>query len=217
MKRCSPLLESSRTRYPHLEIGVIGDMEIVTDGPFSQDKAFICDLSAIRKRLIVGHSASNWLSEHTGSSPDAMFECSFSESGAIAARIHREQFVLIDEPDSIRYDELFTFPTGRHGSALLLDYECADLVLGGSRAQDVMDELCPMPMLEQPALTWCATRMAHTDVVILPFDLPSRHYRILVTPADARFIYDIFSNAIADADGTQIGFNQYWRDFFTGE
>ena len=217
MKRRSPLLESSRARYPDLKIGVIGDMEIVTDSPFEPDQSFICDFSALRKRLIVGRSAASWLAEHTGGSPDAMFECSFSESGAIAARIHREQFVLIDEPDSVRYDELFTFPTGRHGEALLLEYECADIVLGGSRVQEVMDELCPMPMLEQPALTWCATRMAHTDIVILPFDQPARHYRILVTPADARFIYDIFSEAIEDADGTQIGFNQYWRKFINGE
>ncbi|MGR8950771.1 MAG: hypothetical protein ACU84Q_22245, partial [Gammaproteobacteria bacterium] len=161
-----------------------------------------------------GKAAPSWLDEHIGSCPTTLFECSYSDGGGIAARIHRDQYILIDEYASARYDELFTFPTGRHGDALLLDYECADIVLAGPKAQQVMDELCPMPMMDQPALTWCATRMAHTDVVILPFDLPSRHYRILVTPADARFIYDIFCDAVEDAGGEQIGFNQYWKDFF---
>lgn len=215
MSRQSPIVAASRERYPSIKFGNIGNMEIAVSGDFQPGKTFLADLSAIRKRLVVGQAAVAWLREHTHDCPEQIFETRALAEGAILVRIHRDQYVLIDGPATERYDELFTLPTGRHGEVLLLEYECADIVLAGPQVANIMSELCPMPMHEIPNGVWCTTRMAHADVAILPIDSPNRHYRIIVTPADANFLYKIFSDAVAEYDGRQIGFNNYWQDYLT--
>ena len=213
MRKRSPLSAVSLDRRSGLKLGVKERMEIVTASSNPVEKTFLCDLSAIRKRLVVGDGAKAWLAEHIERVPENIFQAETLSEDALVIRIHRNQWVLIDGNAVSRYDEVFTMPTGAHGEVLLLDYECVDLALGGPQVDMIMSEFCPLPMDEIEAHFWCTTRMAHTDVVVIPYDLPNRHYRVIATPADARFLYDIFSSALDDLGGVQIGFEQYWQDF----
>lgn len=213
MSRRSPLAELSVTTHDNLNLATVSNMSIVATSAYSPGQNFICDLSAIRKRIVIGETAAEWLSEHTGSCPEKLFETQMLKNGAFVVRIHRDQYIAVDGNDTAAYDELFTLPTGRHGDVLVLDYECAEMVLAGPAVGDIVSELCPMPMTDIAAGYWCATRMAHADVIILPVDVPTRHYRIVCTPADARFIYEIFNDAVGESGGTQIGYDNYWRDF----
>ena len=213
MSRLSPLAELSTATHKDLSLGSVSNMRIVATSLYIAGKNILCDLSAIRKRIVIGSTATNWLSEHTGACPSTLFETKALEAGAFVVRIHRDQYILVDGYNTERFDEVFTLPTGRHGDVLLLDYECAEIVLAGPQVDDITSELCPMPMSDIAAGYWCATRMAHADVVILPIDFPTRHYRILMTPADARFVYKIFNDAVFECGGTQIGYHNYWQDF----
>ena len=211
--RRSPLLAASLERNPGLTRGVIANMEIAFRSSNSVENTFLCDLSAVRKRLVVGEDTQTWLAEHIDRVPENIFHAAALSDEALAIRVHHQQWLVIDGNDSSRYDELFTLPTGAYGNVLLLDYECAEFALGGPQVDRIMSEFCPLPMADVEAHFWCATRMAHADVVIIPDDTPSRHYRIITTPADARFLYAIFSDALCDFGGVQIGFEQYWQEF----
>ncbi|MEM7466246.1 MAG: hypothetical protein AAF387_05115 [Pseudomonadota bacterium] len=213
MKKRSPLLAASVANNADFEISVESNMNIVLSTPNSIGNTFLCDLSAIRKRLVVGKDAKSWLANHVNSVPDQMYAISVLPDNALAVRIHRQQWLLIDGYRSDLYDELFMMPSGVHGDVLFLDYECADFALGGPQVDEIMSELCPLPIGDLTAHFWCATRMAHTDTVLIPYDQPYRHYRILATPADARFVYAILSEVLRDLGGEQIGFEQYWRDY----
>ena len=211
MKKQSPLMAPSLARDATLTVGVEAGMEIVLDSPHATDKTFLCDLSAIRKRLVVGRGAAACLGEHIQSVPEKMFVVEVLPENALAIRIHRQQWLLIDGYQSSRYDELFMMPTGAHGEVLLLDYECTEIAVGGPQVGAIMSELCPLPLHDLQAQFWCATRMAHTDVVVIANDTPKRHYRVLTTPADARFVYAILLDTLQDLGGAQIGFEQYWQ------
>ena len=211
MTRRSPLAEISIATHQNLSLGNVSNMSIVATSGYAPEQNILCDLSATRKRIVIGATAANWLSEHTGSCPSSLFETKSLEAGAFVVRIHRDQYILVDGYNTERFDEFFTLPTGRHGDALLLDYECAEIALAGPQVEDIVSELCPMPMTDIAAGYWCATRMAHADVIILPVDSPTRHYRIITTPADARFVYEVFNDAVVERDGTQIGYHNYWQ------
>lgn len=215
MNRRSPLAEHSISTHAHLTLGSVSNMNIVANSDYTPGQNILCDLSAIRKRLVVGESAAIWLSEHTGTCPNTLFETQALVAGAFVVRIHRDQYILVDGNDTERFDEFFTLPTGRHGDVLVLDYECAEIALAGPQVEAIVSELCPMPMSDIPSGYWCATRMAHADVVMLPLDEPSRHYRIITTPADARFVYKIFNDAVTEYGGSQIGYHNYWQDFIS--
>jgi len=213
MSRRSPIAEPSIKRHAGLSLGEVSNMTTVATSAYTPQQNFLCDLSAIRKRLVIGQDAPRWLTEHTGQCPDTLFETRSLEGGAFIVRMHRDQYVVVDGNDTESYNALFTLPTGRQGLVLLLEYECAEMVLAGPNVAEIVSELCPMPMQDIAAGYWCATRMAHADVIMLPVDSPSRHYRILTTPADARFVYDTFSEAIEECGGGQIGYEDYWQEF----
>lgn len=213
MSRRSPLAALSIITHKELTLGSVSNMSIVAASEYTPGQNILCDLSAIRKRLVIGEAAAEWLSEHTGSCPSTLFETQALVAGAFVVRIHRDQYILVDGNDTDHFDEVFTLPTGRHGDVLVLDYECAEIVLAGPQIESVVSELCPMPMSDIAGGYWCATRMAHADVVILPIDEPTRHYRIITTPADARFVYKIFNDAVTEHGGAQIGYHNYWQEF----
>ena len=121
MRKRSPLLSVSLARDATLEFGTESNMEIVTRGEMLGDQTFLCDLSAIRKRLVVGDGANSWLAEHLERVPENIFHTELLSDNAIAARIHRHQWVVIDGFRSTQYDELFTLPSGAYGDVLLLD------------------------------------------------------------------------------------------------
>lgn len=217
MKAESPLLSASLAAAPLPNADMVSNMRIVdSSSSYETDTAFLVDLSAIRKRLIIGSTAPEWITQHTGVCPSALFVNERLNDGAIVVRIHRSQYLVIDGPDTERYDELFLSPHGRQGDVLVLDYECAEIAIGGEGVDSVVSELCPMPLQDLPSTAWCATRMAHADVVIRAIDEPRRHYRITVSPADARFFHEIVLAAVAEQGGRQIGYNNYWQEFHRG-
>lgn len=217
MKTTSPLLHAPGVGTAALESAVVSNMRIAVRGPrYESGTAFVADLSAIRKRLVVGSGGAEWITQHTGSCPQELFAIESLPDGACAVRIHRSQYLVIDGPDTDRYDELFLLPPGRHGAVLLLDYECAELAIGGPGVEDIIAELCPMPLDDLAPNCWCATRMAHADVQIRVIERPNRHFRCVVTPADARFVFEVISDAIDEHDGMQIGYNNYWQEFLAG-
>ncbi len=169
---------------------------------------YIADLSAIRRRLFVGHAVPEWLAAHNISVPRRLLEYNQLDNGAVIVRLHRQQYLLIDSVQDSTHDDIFAIEQGRHGDVLVIAYEAAEIACGGPHVDELVAELCPMDITNNASDSWIATRFAHCELALRRLDAPA-HYRILCSPADARFVFGILSEATLERDGVVLGFDDY--------
>ena len=207
MSKRSPLFSAfDKTAY---EFGEISDMAIALRAKNSPDSGnYLADLSALRRRLFVGRSVPEWLDGHGVTVPEKLLTCAEIHNGAIAVRLHRQQYLLIDSLDCTLSEGLFELEEGRHDEVLVLPYEAAEMACGGPHIGALMAELCPIDLSMVDDGTWIATRLAHCEAAIRRIGNPL-HYRIVCSPADAQFLFGVLSQVTRERDGAILGFNDY--------
>jgi len=169
---------------------------------------YVADLSALRRRLFVGRAAPRWLAERNIVVPSGLLEYSELDTGAVIVRLHRHQYLLIDGVDNSPYNDLFALEPGRHDDVLVVAYEAAEMACGGPHVDELVAELCPMDIVGVEGNTWIATRFAHCELALRRLELPA-HYRVLCSPADARFVFGILREVTLERDGAVLGFDDY--------
>lgn len=168
----------------------------------------LADLSALRRRLFVGRSAGSWLAANGFDCKLGLLDVAEVEGGAVLARIHGDQYLLIDGFGTGPAASLFELDEGRHGDVLVLPYDVAEFACGGPDVGALMAELCPAPFDSAPVTLWNATRVGHCDVVVRRSERPL-HYRITCSVADARFLFGVLSEVTRSRNGAVIGFEDY--------
>jgi hypothetical protein len=206
--RHSPLLQL----YPptDFEIGQTHGMRIALRAKRDPTRAgYVADLSALRRRLFVGRDVPSFLAEQNISAPTGLMEYRELDGGAVIARVHRHQYLLIDGIASASaHDDVFALEAQRHGDVLVVDYEAAEIACGGPHVEAIVAELCPMDVAAVKPNSWIATRFAHCELALRRIEEPS-HYRVLCTPADARFVFGILSEVTRERDGAVLGFDDF--------
>ncbi len=205
--RQSPLLEQyTSTAY---DIGEVHGMSIALHANLGGSaENYVADLSALRRRLFVGHAVPGWLARHDISVPAGLLEYRELEHGAVIVRLHRQQYLLIDAIDKSPCDELFALEQRRHDDVLVLAYEAAEIACGGPHVDALIAELCPMDIASVDRHRWIATRFAHCELALRRLEDPV-HYRVLCSPADARFVFGILCEVTRERDGAVLGFDDY--------
>jgi len=169
---------------------------------------YVADLSALRRRLFVGHGAAPWLAARNIPVPSGLLEYNDLEAGAIIVRLHRQQYLLIDGIDGSHYDEAFTLDEGRVDDVLVVAYEAAEIACGGPHIGALMAELCPMGIAAVSDKVWNATRLAHCDVALRGVEAPA-HYRVVCSPADAQFLFGVLREVTLEREGAVLGFDDF--------
>ena len=91
MARTSPVLHEFDPQ--RFEIGVIAQMRIARRARDPRHgAAYLADLSAIGKRLVVGKSAPAWLAALGVQAPRGLLECRAVADDAMVVRLHRDQY-----------------------------------------------------------------------------------------------------------------------------
>lgn len=174
----------------------------------SRAENYVADLSALRRRLFVGDAVPSWLARHDISVPDGLLEYRELDLGAVIVRLHRQQYLLIDGVDESPCDELFALEQRRHEDVLVLAYEAAEIACGGPNVDALIAELCPMDIASVDRHSWIATRFAHCELALRRLEEPA-HFRVLCSPADARFVFRILCEVTRERDGAVLGFDDY--------
>lgn len=169
---------------------------------------FLADISALRRRLFVGVAASDLLARNGIDITLGLLDVAVLDHGARLARIHRDQYLLIDGPDGNAVEALFELDPGRHDDVLVLPYDAAEFVCGGPDAGSIIAELCPADLGSASASLWNATRLAHCEAIVHELEEPP-HYRIGCSYADAGFLFGVLREIIVSADGVLMGLNDY--------
>ena len=191
------------------DIGIESGMRTALRAKHARGKTnVLADLSALRRRLFVGRSVASWLSANGLDCAPALLDVAELEGGAALARIHRDQYLLIDGFAAGPAASLFELDEGRHGDVLVLPYEIAEFACGGPDVDALMAELCPAQFDRAPATLWNATRLGHCDVVLRRSEHPL-HYRISCSVADARFLFGVLGEITRSRDGAVIGLEDY--------
>ncbi len=191
------------------EIGIESGMRTALRAKHASSKPnILADLSALRRRLFVGRSVASWLSAQGLDCTPGLLEVVELEGGAVLARVHGDQYLLIDGFTPGPAASLFELDEGRHGEILVLPYEVAEFACGGPDVGALMAELCPAPFDSAPATLWNATRLGHCEVVIRRAEHPL-HYRITCSVADARFLFGVLGEVSRARDGAVIGLDDY--------
>ena len=191
------------------EIGIESGMRTALRAQRASTKTnILADLSALRRRLFVGRSAATWLSAHGIDATLGVLDVAELEGGAALARIHGDQYLLIDGLAAGPAAALFELDEGRHEDVLVLPYEVAEFACGGPDVGALMAELCPAPFDTAPATLWNATRLGHCDVVVRRAERPL-HYRISCSAADAKFLFGVLGEITRSRDGHLIGLEDY--------
>ena len=192
------------------DIGAINDTQIaMTTQATINAVGFIADVSAVRKRMIAGAGARQLLETYDIEAPLELLRWRpLGDDGAVAY-VHRNRILVIAPSQSDPWDKLFDAPAGRHGDALVLPHEAADFALGGQAAQAVISELCAMNVADTADDVWIATRLANCEVTLRRLRRGVVDYRLLCSPADAAFLFEILIDAIEDQGGSIAGFNDY--------
>ncbi|HCU91069.1 MAG TPA: hypothetical protein DGR97_14050 [Gammaproteobacteria bacterium] len=207
MARQSPLLPLYSA--PDFEIGESNGTRIALRTKKKKEwDDYVADLSALRRRLFVGPAVPEWLANHNISAPQGLLKYNNLEKGAVIVRLHRQQYLLIDSVEGSSYDDVFSIEQRRHDGILVIAYEAAEIACGGPHVEDLIAELCPMNVAINEPNSWIATRFAHCELAIRHLAEPS-HYRILCSPADARFVFEILFEVTLERDGVALGFNDY--------
>jgi len=94
---------------------------------------------------------------------------------------------------------------------LLLPYECAEFALLGADLDPLFNELsaCNPALLQ--ADRWLATRFAHAEVGLRLITVPQPHLRVVCSPADARFLFELLSTLVAEHGGLTTTLDAYIR------
>lgn len=191
------------------DIGIESGTRTALRAKHASGKAnILADLSALKRRLFVGRSVGSWLSAQGLDCTLGLFDVAELGGGAALARIHRDQYVLIDGLAAGPAASLFELDEGRHEDVLVLPYEVAEFACGGPDIGALMAELCPAPIDALPSTVWNATRLGHCDVVLRRTERPL-HYRIACSLADARFLFGMLSEITRSRDGAVVGFQDY--------
>lgn len=169
---------------------------------------YIADLSALRRRLFVGRAAPEWLAARNITVPTGLLEYRELDNGAVIVRLHRQQYLLIDGVDESSYDDLLGLEQCRHDDVLVVAYEAAEIACGGPKVDALVAELCPLDISGVERNTWIATRFAHCELALRRLEEPA-HYRVMCSPADARFVFGILREVTLERDGAVLGFDDY--------
>ncbi|MGE0483540.1 MAG: 2Fe-2S iron-sulfur cluster-binding protein [Gammaproteobacteria bacterium] len=169
-------------------------------------KTYLADLSALRRRLVVGRGAADWLRRHGAPVPSGVQDSLAWGDGGLVVRSHLDQYLVIDAVRPLD-TALFDAPDGRDGDTLVLSPEMAEFALGGTARRTLVEEFCATPLaLDGPF--WAQVRFAHCNAALWQFAGHEPHTRILCASADAPFLFEVLRDALG-ADGTVIGFDDY--------
>ncbi len=173
---------------------------------------YVADLSAIPKRLVVGVEAPVWLEQYGIDAPSGLLQYRQIEDGTTIVRFHHQQYLLISGISvmaGLPLGSVFDLVEGRHGSVLVLDYECAEFAVGGPHLAALLAELCPMDFAAAPEGVWIMTRMAHCEVSLRFNRTGDAECRVMCSPAEGRFLFGIIKEVINQHAGTVLGFHDY--------
>jgi hypothetical protein len=215
MIRRSPLLSAYAPSA--FELGEVYGMQIALRATAQGLQSnFLADLSALRRRLFIGAGAAQWLDQHDIPTPVRLLEYTELDEGAIIVRLHRQQYLLVDGVQNSSYDALLDLPESRDDNVLILAHEAAEIACGGPHVAAVMAEFCAMDLGTVGENVWLPTRFAHCEVALRRVDFPA-HYRIVCSPADARFLFGVLEEVTLERGGVIVGFDDFhalanWED-----
>lgn len=211
----SPLLAAYSAQA--FELGAVNDMNIALRAKVNGSRGdWVADLSAIRRRLIVGRAAPAWLAEHDIVAPRGLLEARELAAGALIVRLHRHQYLLIDSVDEAGFDAVFSLEDGRHGDVLVLPYEAVEIACGGPHVEALVAELCALDVSAAGRGTWIATRLAHCELALRHNEAPA-HYRFTCSAADARFLFGVLCEFTLERGGAILGFDDYRASLERGD
>ena len=192
------------------KFGVIYDTWIALATRATINKTgFLADVSAVPKRMIVGSGASVLLATCGIQVPKKLMHwTALGEDGAVVP-LRQDRFLVVSPTRSDETNEIFQKTTGRSENTLVLRHEAADFALGGSATDSLVSELCPMDMTCLADDVWIATRLANCEVMLRRLKQGCVNYRLMCSPADAGFLFNVLSDVTKECGGSVVGFNDY--------
>ncbi len=161
----------------------------------------LVDVSALPRHLIVGAGAPAWLRSHAWQPPSTLFECHQQSDGHTLVRLHDAQYLLLAAVDAASDPLADVAAMELPADVLILPYECAEFAVLGPARFDTLLELSRLdPAVLAPG-HWCATQLAHADVGMRVIDQPQSHWRIVCSPADARYLFSTLRELLRERGG----------------
>jgi hypothetical protein len=208
-RRHSPVLDL----YAHpTERGEYFDMSVAVGGQdIDPARLALIDISPVPKRLVAGVGAAGWLMQHCGEVPKDLFDCADAGAGGTVVRLHYTQYLIVGGLDGECLRTALTADDSATDGVLLLPYECAEFALLGADLDPLFNELsaCNPALLQ--ADRWLATRFAHAEVGLRLITVPQPHLRVVCSPADARFLFELLSTLVAEHGGLTTTLDAYIR------
>ena len=210
-------MDEPRLRSPVLEVyseayvtRAIDGMAIACDGPaIEPERDHLVDLSALRKTLVIGPGAKDYLQTRFGCAPQALFDCVTTTEGRTLVYIHYDQYLVIDDVaghEPLLGDEHHDV---RIDDGLLLRHDACECALIGPGRVEILHETSATAASLLDTNRWLATRIAHADVGIRLISHPTPHLRIVCSPADARFMFGILKDIIEERGGALTTMDAY--------
>lgn len=169
----------------------------------------LADVSAVPKRMIVGPGARELLATFGIRAPEKLMRwMALGEDGAVVP-LRRDRLLVVSPTRSDETNEIFQKITGRSENTLVLQHEAADFALGGSATDSLVGELCSMDISCLADDVWIATRLANCEVMLRRLTKGCVNYRLMCSPADAGFLFNVLIDVTKECGGSVVGFNDY--------
>lgn len=188
--------------------GPVGNMRVALTARHADTApAFLADLSALAKQLVVGGGAEAWLGARGWRAPDWTARA-VRDDGCWAVRTGAARYLLGESPQAA--GALDVAPGRVAPDTLVLAQDHAEMVLGGPAAADVLGEFCGIDLDRCDTGRWLPLLCAQVEsaLCVLPRGA-ARDFHLFCAPADAAGLCRVLLDALRDAGGAPIGFNDY--------
>lgn len=176
----------------------------------------ICDLSCQPTRFLKGEGAAAWLTAHDVTVPPEIYATSETPDGLRVVRSGADEFLIESKPGQASPLWREWGLDGTMSSEFhLFERQDAVFYLSGEKAQEVLAQTCGIDWSKAPADVLVMTRLAGVSCSVLPMRTGDVDvFQIRLDPTYAIYLWDELVTICRDLDGTPIGAEALFPDWF---
>jgi sarcosine oxidase subunit gamma len=172
----------------------------------------LCDLSALPKLGVKGRGAEAFLRDQAIDVPAAIYDTRPLADGGLIVRLGASDFFLEGVSGEV-LPRLSVALAGAIPGVYRVERQDATLLLVGTRAQEVLAQVCSIDFRTAPSGRLILTRAAGVNCGILPESIGGRPvYRFWVDPTYAVSLWQMLAEIVEDLGGRVVGAACFYPD-----
>lgn len=174
---------------------------------------WLVDLSPLRRWLVRGGQAGDWLATHGLPVPDELFrvETLAGMEDAFVVRTGTAEFVVHDGPAAALHARFGAIPSSLVAGTRILVRDDLEVALGGEAAAALMSEFCALD-LSDVANRFLLTRVAGVSAwLCVEGTGAGRWYRIGCDPSYGDYLYETLLDGVRGHGGGPLGFLDFYE------